>query len=175
MKQKFEEIKQCYEEYSRDLLKQGRLPYKQTSKGIWGISDCDETFSIFNKLNLQKYSHFLDLGSGDGRVALIASLFTRATGIEIDPELYRKSIEIRNKLKLKANFHNKDFFTHDISKYDLVYSFPDRPLHYGMEQKLKDELKGKFLLMGNNIYPVDLKEEIKLATFGQPVTLYRNH
>ena len=47
---------------------------------------------------MKRFNRFIDLGSGDGKVALIASLFCRqAEGIEIDDELFGKSLEMKEK------------------------------------------------------------------------------
>lgn len=162
MKKKFEEIKNHYYEENRKLLKEGKLPLRETSKGFWGSAVLTEVFTLFQKLDLGKYKNFIDLGSGDGRVALIASLFTDSTGIEIDKELHKKSVINKRKLNSSAKFINGDFFKHDLSKYDFIFCFPDKPLHYGLEQKLLKELKGKFVLYGPNIYPINLKEDLKL-------------
>ena len=51
-----------------------------TSKGYFGFSDVQTIFELFKKIKLEKYNRFLDLGSGNGCVVAIASLFTKATG-----------------------------------------------------------------------------------------------
>lgn len=131
-----------------------------------------EVFTLFKKLNLKKYKNFIDLGSGDGRIAHIASLFTNAKGIESDDELHAKSLEMKKKLKSKAEFIKGDFLKHDLSQYDIVFCFPDKPLHYGLEEKLLKELNGKFILYGPNVYPVKLKEDLKLNVDGTIVSVF---
>ena len=175
MEKKFTKIKEEYDNFIKSMLEEGKLPYKVTSKGIWGISVCDEIFEVFKRMELQNYKNFLDIGSGDGRVVAIASLFTKAHGIEIDPELHNKALEIKEKLKLnKAEFMQKDFFEHDLSDYDVVFSFSDTALHRGLEQKLKNELKGKLMLAGPQIYPVKLNKVIEFRNFGHPIGIYEN-
>jgi hypothetical protein len=61
--------------------------YKVTSVGLWACSLLEEILDLFEQLDLGRYRHLADLGSGDGRVVLVGSLFTRATGIEADAEL----------------------------------------------------------------------------------------
>src|SRR3989338_6809376 len=116
----FELIQEEYYNFNKSLLKQGRLPLKETEKGFWGISACEEVYELFKKLELSKYKNFLDLGSGDGRVVLIASLFVKnSAGIEYDKELYNISLKIKEKLKIKnANFINGDYLEHDFGYYD---------------------------------------------------------
>jgi len=136
-----------YREYTDSFLKKGGFPLKETVGGFWGISICEEVFELFKKIKLRYYKNFLDLGSGDGRVAAIASLFTNATGIEIDKELYETSLKIKNELKLDCNFINSNFYEFDISKFDIIYCFPDS-LNYRFENKLIKELNGKLILTG---------------------------
>ena len=78
MEDKFQEIKKEYDDFDKALMKQGRLPMKDTGIGFWNASPSSDVFELFKKLQLQNYKHLLDLGSGDGRVTLIASLFTKA-------------------------------------------------------------------------------------------------
>ncbi len=172
MEKKFGEIKKKYFEENKKLLKEGKLPLRETSHGFWGSAVLSEVFALFKKINLGKYKNFIDIGSGDGRVALVASLFTNATGVEIDKELHDKALEMKQKLKSKANFVHGDFLKHDLSQYDIVFCFPDKPLHYGLEEKLLKELKGKFILYGPNIYPVKLKEGLKLNIDGTQISVF---
>lgn len=172
MEKKFGEIRKKYYEESRRLLKKGKLPLRETSKGFWGSAVLSEVFTLFKKIDLSKYKNFIDIGSGDGRVALIASLFTNAAGIEIDKDLHEKALEMKKKVKSKAEFIHGDFFDHDLSKYDVVFCFPDKPLHYGLEEKLLEELNGKFILYGPNIYPVKLREELKLNIDGTDIRVF---
>lgn len=172
MEKKFNQIQNKYFEENKKLLKKGKLPLRETSEGFWGSAVMSEVFTLFKKLDLKKYKNFLDIGSGDGRVAHIASLFTNSTGIEIDKELHNKSLEMKKKLKSKANFINEDFFKHDLSQYDVVFCFPDKPLHYGLEEKLLKELKGKFILYGPNVYPIKLKEDMNLNIDGTDIGIF---
>ncbi|MCK4859988.1 MAG: hypothetical protein KAS87_05470, partial [Candidatus Omnitrophica bacterium] len=135
--QLFAEIKKEYNDFYRDLLGKGKLPLWSTGKGFWGGVIADEVYEAFKKINLHKRKSFIDLGSGDGKVVLTAALFCkRAVGIEIDNELYRKSLEMQRKLNIpNAIFYNNDFYEQSISEYDLVFVYPDGPMHRGMEKK----------------------------------------
>jgi len=95
----FEEIKNQYDIFYKSLLKQGKLPLRSTSKGFWGHIPANDIYEIFKKLGLGQHKTFVDLGSGDGKVVLIASLFCkRAVGVEIDDELFRKSLQMQQNL-----------------------------------------------------------------------------
>jgi tRNA1(Val) A37 N6-methylase TrmN6 len=129
-------------------------------------------FELFKKIELCKFKNFIDLGSGDGRVVLIASLFTSAAGIEYDAELHRKAVEIREKLKIKANLIRGDFMHHDLSKYDIIFINPDKPFNKGLERKLQSELKG-ILLVYNMVFSPDSMKKGRTYWLEQtPATVY---
>lgn len=171
-KNKFENIKQEYDTFYKSFLKKGKIPYHETEKGTWGISVAEYLYEFFKQINLKKYKNFLDLGSGDGKVVLIASLFTKATGIEYDKKLFEKSIEIRDKLKLNANFIQGDFLKQNLTKYNVIFINPDKGFHNETETKLLEELKG-ILIVYNFIYHPRFLKKGKTYQFEQtPITIY---
>jgi|TARA_B100001971_G_C18143473_1_gene511685 hypothetical protein len=152
-------IKKEYEDFDKSLLKRGQLPMWDTGVGFYSPAILAEVFELFKKINLQNYKHFLDLGSGDGRVVLTASLFTKATGVEIEPTLISKSNHLRNRLDLKANFIRKNFYDYKISNHDIVFVNPDQPMHRGMENKLLNELRGHVIVHGPHFHPTLLRKQ----------------
>mgnify|MGYP001606618201 CR=1 FL=1 len=172
----YSQIKKEYDSFYRSLLQKGRLPMRSTSKGFWNASIADEAYEAFKKINLSRFKNFLDIGSGDGKVVLVASLFcNNAEGVEIDRFLHSMAIEKRNRLKIpNAIFHNKDFFGHDFSKHDLLFSAPDAPMERGLESKLLNEMKGKLIHYGNHFQPRFLKKESGFMVNGTMVGLYSN-
>ncbi len=158
MNKKYSQIKDSYEEFSRELMRKGKLPLRDTGIGYWSIAVCDEMYDLFKKMQLEKYPNFIDLGSGDGRVALIASLFTRAEGIEYDKDLFNKSLEISNKHKLDVTFHNKDFLEHDLSPYSVIFIHPDQNISRKLEAKLLREMTGKLVVHGPMHHPAVLRK-----------------
>ena len=91
----FAQIKKEYDNFYRSLLRSGKLPMRSTSKGFWNAAISDEVYEAFKRIGLHKFKNFLDIGSGDGKVVLIASLFCEnAEGIEIDNFLHNKAVEI---------------------------------------------------------------------------------
>lgn len=169
-------MKKEYDNFYRSLLKEGKLPMRSTSKGFWNASASDEVYGAFKKIGLQKFKSFLDIGSGDGKVVMAAALFCHnAEGIEIDGFLHGKAVEMKSKFKIhNAVFHNKDFFEHDFSKYDLLFLAPDAPLERGLESKLLEEMKGKLIHYGHHFHPNLLKKENSFLVNGNPVTVYSN-
>ena len=171
MPDRFSLIVDKYREFTDSLLNKGILPLRETSNGFWGISVCEEVFELFKKIRLQQYSSFLDIGSGDGRVAAIASLFTNAVGIESDKELYEKSVKIKEELELECEFVNKDFYEYDVSKFEVVYCFPDS-IGYKFEKKMSEELKGKLVMSGANSGLNGLNEDKRIVILGNRFLVY---
>ena len=170
----FSVIKKEYDGFYRDLLKNGRLPMWSTEKGFWNASISDEIYEAFKRLNLGRSNSFLDLGSGDGKVVFIASLFfKKAEGIEIDEFLHNKALQMQKKFGANTvKFHNKDFFTHKISGYDLIFMAPDAPFEKGVEDKLLKEMNGKLLHHGHIFHPSILKKKENFNINGNLFSIY---
>ena len=170
----FTQIKKEYDDFYRSLLINGKLPMWGTSKGFWNAAIADEVFEAFKKIELNRFKNFLDIGSGDGKVVLIASLFCQnAEGIEIDKFLHNKAVEMKGKFNIQnAKFHNKDFFEHDFSQYGLLFLSPDAPLERGLENKLLREMNGKLLHYGHHFHPRILNKESSFLVNGTLVSLY---
>lgn len=168
-----EKIKEMHDNFRRAMMKKGKLPMFSTLKGFYSASNPDEVYKAFEKINLSGYDHFLDMGSGDGIVVLIASLFTKATGVEFERSLYERSVQFKNTLGLEnAEFENKDFFEHDISSHDLVFISPDKPMYRGLDKKFSKELKGHLLHTGTQFHPSSLSKLKQFNVNGTWFTLY---
>lgn len=176
MQEKFEQIKKEFDEHDRSLRKNFRLIVRDTEKGIWGPADLETCFELFKQIGLEKASSFIDLGSGDGRIVLVASLFTKAAGIEIDEDLIKVGLRTRDKLGSKADLVKGDFFKVDLSQYDVLFINPDTGFYNGLEDKLLKEMKpGARLYVYNNIFlPRFLEEEKSFGLGLAPVIVYRN-
>jgi len=170
---KFLQIKSEYDKFYHQLLAKGRLPLKDTGFGYWAMACADDIYPLFKRIRLEKAKNFLDLGSGDGKVVMIASLFTKSTGIELDKELYDKSVEIKDKLGVKARLLNTDYHSHDLSKYDWIFYHPDQQNHK-LEAKMMKELKGKLIVYGGHHHPTSLKREMSFMAETTPVTIFGN-
>ncbi|MFC1801535.1 class I SAM-dependent methyltransferase [Nanoarchaeota archaeon] len=176
MKNKFLEIKKEFDDFDSSLLADFRMVVRDTAKGIWGPANLEICYKLFKKIGLSKVGSFLDLGSGDGRVVLVASLFTEATGIEFDKDLVDMGIKIRDKLGLKADLIKGDFFEYDFSKYDVIFINPDNGFHKGLEDKLLKEMRPDArLYLYNNIFLPRFLKKGKTYRLGlSPVIVYRN-
>ena len=170
----FFQIKSEYDNFYRALLRKGRLPMWSTKLGFWNSSISDEVYEVFKRFEIQKYKNFLDIGSGDGKVVLIASLFCKsAEGVEIEGFLHDEAVKMQMKFGINnIKFHNKDFFQHDFSKYDILFSSPDAPFERGLEKKLLKEMGGKLIHYGHLFHPRLLKKEESFSINGTPISLY---
>jgi predicted RNA methylase len=87
----------------------------------------------------------LDLGSGDGRIPIIASqrYGARGVGIEIDPSLIENAARVAHESDLdeKVTFHEGDLFSADISTATVVTLYLSGELNARLERKLKHELR----------------------------------
>ena len=152
-------IKKQFQLFDKELKEKFLFTVRDTKKGIWGPSNLDAVFELFKKVKLQNKKRFLDIGCGDGRVVLVASLFTKASGIEIDKNLVKKGNEIKDTLKLKnAKLICGDYFNHDFSKCDIIFTNPDTGFYNGLEDKLLKEMKGTLLVYNNIFMPRFLKQ-----------------
>ena len=172
--QKFSEVKQHYDQFYKSLLQEGQLPLGSTAKGFWGHMPTQDIYEAFKKLNLRKYSNFIDLGSGDGKVVLLAALFCKhATGIEIDNKLFQKSLQHQRALNIpNATFMNTDFYDLHLHPYDAVFVYPDQPFHRGLDTKCNKELSGKLIHSGHHFHPETLKKRSQIMINGNLFTVY---
>lgn len=158
MQSKARMIENGYRRLESSMLKQGRLPMRDTGVGYFNGSIIADVFGLFHKINLGAYRNFVDLGSGDGRIVLLASLFTNAVGIEADRDLVDLSLRMKSELGIRnADFIHKNFYEHDISGHDIVFISPDAPMHRGLEGKLFRELRGHALVVSHHFHPQFLK------------------
>ena len=86
-----------------------------------------------------------DLGSGDGRIVILAAqkYGARAVGIELDPRLVQVSREVarEGEVEDRVTFINADLFEADISQATLVTIYLSRGVNARLEPKLRKELR----------------------------------
>jgi SAM-dependent methyltransferase len=160
----YKKIKELYDQFHINMLSNGRLMVKDTGIGYWGITPSSELFDIFVKTQLHKHKKFLDLGSGDGRAALIAKLFTQSTGIEYDSELHNFALDFSKKVKVKPKLLNDDYMKYSFKNYDYIFINPDSNISDYLEQKLLNEMndKAKLVIYGPLKNP---KRMVKINSF----------
>ena len=157
--EKLELIKRLFRNIDLTHIKNREFPYSVS---------VDFAYLLFRQINLDKYKHFIDLGSGDGRVVFTAELFTNAGGIEIDKERYNLSLKMKKKIRSTAGLTNSNYLDMDLSKYDVFYINPDDNI-YDIEKKLKREAKkNSLLIVCSELYkPVNLTlaDTVKISSF----------
>jgi len=174
----FDAIKQKYSDFNNFLLAKGVLPARDTIIGYWGVTPLDETHELFHRINLGSHKSFVDLGSGDGRIVLLAALFgVKAHGIEFDSWLTNTSIIMKHKISLPdfstVKFLQDNFMDHNLSQYDVVFVSPDKPFHRkGLERKLQRELNGKLIVHGWEFHPKDLQKSEEHIINGEKFCIY---
>jgi precorrin-6B methylase 2 len=173
---KLKEIILNYETFYSSIKREGKSLVRDTEKGIWGVSKIENVFQLFNKLRLQNCKRFIDLGSGDGCVVLVASLFTESEGIEYDKELVDTSNKMKKELNLNADFIKGDFMKLDLSRYDFIFINPDHDFK-SLENKLIKEMSPKArLFIYNNIFLPEKLKKGKTYWFNQvPIISYRKN
>ena len=86
-----------------------------------------------------------DLGSGDGRIVVIAAqkFGARGVGVELDHQLAERSREIAREggVADRVTFIEGDLFTTDISPATVVTLYLSTTVNMRLEPKLKRELK----------------------------------
>ena len=171
----FSRVKTAYQDfYQRLKCLENTPPYRSTKSGMWATSMAEEIYHAFCHFELDQYNHVADLGSGDGIVVVIASLFTQATGYEIDEWLYQQSKKLSHSLDLsKATFLRKDFLQADLSAYDLLYLYPDKPI-YELEKHLLATWSGRILVKGSHFPPRHLRKIAEYKSSAGRFVLYES-
>jgi SAM-dependent methyltransferase len=86
-----------------------------------------------------------DLGSGDGRIVVLAAqdYGARGVGIELDPKLVASSRQVATAAGLdgKVTFIEGDLFTADISAATVVTLYLSTSMNRDLEPKLRRELR----------------------------------
>lgn len=189
-KDEFHLLNRTYKNFEEFLLKNGKLISKDTGLGYWSAAPMNEAFEVFKTLfdeskatapvsrRFSACRSFCDLGSGDGRIVLLASLFLikKAVGVECDPWLHNISLHMKNHIGLdefcRSKFLLKDFSHHCIRGYDYVFISPDRPFYRGLEDKMKKELDGKLIVHSNIFQPSSLNKLEEFNINGERFCVY---
>jgi SAM-dependent methyltransferase len=86
-----------------------------------------------------------DLGSGDGRIVILAAqkYGARGIGVELDPKLVAISRDVARQAGLsdKVTFLEEDLFAADVSKATVVTLYLSESVNRELEPKLRRELR----------------------------------
>ncbi|MFP4523531.1 MAG: hypothetical protein ACLFNM_03230, partial [Candidatus Woesearchaeota archaeon] len=163
----FQEQRAYVQKYFIDLdAKEGNKVH-DTKKGIFGTTDITLFVEFCEKINLASKKSFVDLGSGDGRLVLLASLYTQAIGLEFDADLIKISMQHQKKLSLRmpevfqAKFLEQDYELFDYLHCDVLFSFADHFFTPEFIEKLKNEFFGTLYVFQGVFLPEGLKNQKK--------------
>jgi SAM-dependent methyltransferase len=102
-------------------------------------------FEMLELAGVTKDDVVYDLGSGDGRVVILAAqkYGARGVGIEIDPKLVAIARQVAREAEVssKVSFIEGDLFTADISAATVVTLYLSTTVNRQLEPKLRRELR----------------------------------
>ena len=147
----------CAKSYPHDLLiklvSEGENAFDTEVGRFESTPIDDEVLLICFRDFLKPDLKFLDLGSGDGRVVFLASLYgVDAYGIEYDKSLYEISIQAKKRLRglikpERISFIQGDFLKCDFKKYDIFYLYAGTNALPQLMKKLYEEMKPGSILI----------------------------
>jgi cyclopropane fatty-acyl-phospholipid synthase-like methyltransferase len=131
---------------------------------------------MFDLANLQSGEHLMDLGSGDGRIVLLAAKRgVRATGIEVNPILIAIS---RLKAKIlkrnTAEFHRMNLWKADLSTVDVLTLFFIQPFMPELLKKIVKEMNTGSRIVSHMFTFHDWQPTKKHGTISLYIVPHRN-
>ena len=118
----------------------------------------------------------LDLGSGDGRIAIAAAkeFGARGVGIEIDAELIDQARENARKAGVadRVQFLQQDLFQADISEATVVTLYLLPPLNLKLRPRLFNDLKPGTRVVSHAFHMGDWEPDQELDVEGRKVYLW---
>lgn len=160
----FHLLKEYFDKQDMHVITEKGVSVFNTSYGIFGTSGLREVFELFTRIHLERRKQFMDLGSGDGRVVLLAALFTSACGIEGDVTLHTNAEKARHELLdtipqlSRCSFVCADYTREDLSSYDTLFIYADHNWPNEFQEKLLKECTGTMLSLQNIFSPTLLKK-----------------
>lgn len=122
---------------------------------------------IFDNFTLRSGDIFYDLGCGDGRFLIEASLRgAQANGFELSPLAYAKAAYNIFRMKSNAKIFFKNYFKVSIANADVVFCFLLNTAMPKLEKKLSGELKKGALFISYG-FPLPTWEPTKVISAGQ--------
>lgn len=121
-----EEIKALYDKEANARKLYGKI----IKEGVFLPAEIEHLFKIMEILDMPRGMRFMDLGSGDGRVAIVASLFgLKTSAFECDEELFKFGLDMERQILGNngiVDFRKKSFLKDpelNLSEYDVIYYF----------------------------------------------------
>jgi cyclopropane fatty-acyl-phospholipid synthase-like methyltransferase len=172
MKSEFDKIVDYFEKLDDEHKQINKKLVYSTEKGIFGTSDLEVVYEFFKKIKPSPTDVFVDIGSGDGRVVLVANLFCRGVGVEFDKELVKNSKAHAKKLGLEVEFLCEDYEEFDYSQANIIYSYADHFFTPAFIERLKKEFKGQLYVYQGVFLPDGVKKGPKIWAKDTPIISY---
>jgi SAM-dependent methyltransferase len=146
---------------------------RETEKGIFGVSNLELIEDFFGQIDLKNKKKFIDLGSGDGRVVILAKKYCdNSIGIEFDEELVAKSNEHAKELDVDATFLCQDYEEYDFSDVDVLFSYADHNFSESFVKKLLEEFDGTLYIYEGVYFPEGMKKGKTIWAGQTPIMSY---
>jgi SAM-dependent methyltransferase len=118
-----------------------------------------------------------DLGSGDGRIVMLAAqkYGARGVGVEIDPKLVELSRQVARDGEVtdRVTFVRGDFFTTDLSEATVVTLWLSEGLNARLEPKLRRELRPGARIVSHQFRMAAWPPERTVRLQGEELFLWR--
>jgi len=165
-------IARFFKERHRRLEEEGDGPYRPTALGVWAVSRAPHLYYFFKTFNLERRRFFVDLGCGDGLVACMAALFTRAAGVEVDAGLCRAARRAARSLSLPRppEFVQADYLSMVVRRADCLYLYPDKP--FPRLEEILPGWPGDLLVYGPHVPPRHLLAVRRLQCGPESMVVY---
>lgn len=149
----YEDIKAFFKKIdnNKDEL-ENELVY-DTEKGIFGTTNIDHVYSWLSQLDIQSSDTFMDLGSGDGRVCIVADLFCNSKGIEFDQKLVDKSLKYCSELQSNADIQQGDYENANFDNVDILFCYADHKFSEALVTKLQEQFTGTLYVYQGTYFP----------------------
>jgi len=179
--ERFSMIERYYSALDLERRKKGNPSYEDTAHGIWGSSDLRKCFDLFMRISLSEKNRLLDLGSGDGRIAMVAALFCGSSGVEGDASLH--AVALRAKRELIARIPSLercelvlgDYTAIDSSRlavFDTFFIFADHSWPKDFETCIASCCVGNLYSYANIFSPSSLTKGPTIWLDQTPVVVY---
>jgi SAM-dependent methyltransferase len=152
-------LKERFDREDQRIIEEKGISVFNTTYGIYGSSSLRDVFDLFVRIRLWEKRAFVDLGSGDGRVALLAALFTNAVGVEGDDALHARAIRLQQEFKDalpqldRCSLRCADYTQENLSPYDILFIYADHNWPRAFQEKLLRECRGTMLSLHNIFRP----------------------
>lgn len=143
----------------------------ETEKGIFGVSNLVRIKEFLDQI--ETTGTFVDLGSGDGRVAILAAeYFDTVIGIEYEEDLIEKSELHAKQTNSDVTFLAQDYENYDYSKVDVLFSYADHEFSKKFVEKLIKEFTGVIYIYEGVYFPEGAKKGKTIWADQTPIMTY---